>query len=111
MANSTSGKNRFIPRNLKLKDSDYLSQSKFGGHLQSATIGDKLKALCNEIGLTGIRIGSHTLRKTWAFHQWKDFGVPLVVIMRRLNPKHNLEYDAYLWCNVPKTAALLVPPN
>ncbi len=79
----------------KLRDFDYLFQSKFGGHLQSATIGDKLKALCNDIGLTGIRIGSHTLRKTWAFHQWKDFGVPLVVIMRRLNhsdPKITMDY-------------------
>jgi len=45
--------------------------------------------------LTGIRIGGHTLRKTWAFHQWKDFGVPLVVIMRRLNhsdPKITMDY-------------------
>ena len=63
--------------------------------MQSATIGDMLKALCNEIGLTGIRIGSHTLRKIWAFHQWKKSGVPLVVIMRRLNdsdPKITMDY-------------------
>ena len=63
--------------------------------MQSATIGDKLKALCNEIGLTGIRIGSYTLRKTRAFHQWKDFNVLLVVIMRRLNhydPKITMDY-------------------
>jgi integrase len=71
-------------RKSKLKDSDYLFKSRFGGPLQSATIGDKLQQLCKRVGIKDVRIGSHTSRKTWGYHQHKN-GTSLPVIMIRFN--------------------------
>ena len=38
-----------------------------------------VKRWCNEAGLKG-NYGSHTLRKTWGFHQRKTFGKPLSLL-------------------------------
>jgi integrase len=68
----------------KLKPEDFLFPSRFGGHLQSSTIGDKLQQLCKRVGIRDVRIGSHTPRKTWGYHQHKN-GTSLPVIMMRFN--------------------------
>jgi integrase len=71
-------------RKSKLKDSDFLFKSRCGGPLQSATIGDKLQKICKRVGIRDVRIGRHTPRKTWDYHQHKN-GTSLLVIMMRFN--------------------------
>ncbi len=56
----------------------------------------KVKRWCREINLTKGNYGSHTLRKTWAFHQYKTFKTPLPVIMECLNHSSQKQTLAYI---------------
>jgi integrase len=53
-----------------------------------------VKTWCRRVGLKG-NYGSHTLRKTWGYHQRATFGTELSVIMQALghtNPKDTMRY-------------------
>ncbi|MEO1192924.1 MAG: tyrosine-type recombinase/integrase [Pseudomonadota bacterium] len=51
------------------------------GALQVSTMTNGVKAWCAAAGLTG-SYGSHTLRKTWGYHQRKTFGKALSLLTR-----------------------------
>ena len=56
---------------------DYLFMSQRGsGHLTVSSIHRLVKSWCRSINLRG-NYGSHTLRKTWGYHQHSTFGVSL----------------------------------
>ena len=44
-----------------------------------------VKKWCQEINLTNINVGAHTLRKTHAYQMRKRFGISWEVISKRLN--------------------------
>ena len=76
-----------------LKDTDYLLTGK-RGRLTVPSLNLKVKSWCRAINLRG-RYGSHTLRKTWGYHQHHTFHQPLPVLMVCFNhssQKQTLDY-------------------
>lgn len=57
---------------------------KGGGAMTVSSLNHLVKKWCKDVGLAG-NFGSHTLRKTWAFIQYRVFGTDLVIISRELN--------------------------
>ena len=62
------------------QDGDYLFQSQRRHVLTVPSVHKLVKAWCSEINLKG-NYGSHTLRKTWGYHQRVTFGVDLPRLM------------------------------
>ncbi len=62
------------------KDHEPLFRTNRGGSISIPYFNNLVKQWCGEVGLKG-RYGSHTLRKTWGFHQRKSFHVPLPILM------------------------------
>lgn len=57
---------------------------KGGGKIGVTSLNHMVKKWCADVGLKG-HYGSHTLRKTWAFIQYRIFGTDLAVVSRELN--------------------------
>ena len=49
--------------------------------LTAGTLTSMVKGWCADVGLRG-NYGSHTLRKTWGYHQRKTFGQPTTLLTR-----------------------------
>jgi len=64
----------------KPHDDDYLFQSQRRDVLTVPSVHKLVKSWCSEINLKG-NYGSHTLRKTWGYHQRVTFGVDLPRLM------------------------------
>jgi integrase len=62
------------------KDTDYLFQSQRRAVLTVPSVHRLVKGWCSEINLKG-NYGSHTVRKTWGYHQRVTFGVDLPRLM------------------------------
>ena len=74
-------------------DDDYLFIGQ-RGKLTVSYVNRLVKTWVKFAGLNG-QYGSHTLRKTWAFHQYKSFGVDIATLMEALNhssPRQTLTY-------------------
>ena len=69
----------------KLPD-EYLFRSRKGRNypLTTFAVTQMMQKWCDSIGLK-INAGAHTMRKTWAYQQRKQFGTPWEVIAKRLN--------------------------
>ena len=63
----------------KFKDEDYLFTGQ-RGVLTVPTVNQKVKSWCKAINLKG-NYGSHSLRKTWGYHQRVTFGTDLPRLM------------------------------
>ncbi len=75
-------------------DGDYLFQSQRRDVLTVPSVHKLVKGWCGEINLKG-NYGSHTLRKTWGYHQRVTFGVDLPRLMVCFNhstQRQTLEY-------------------
>ena len=68
---------------------------KTGKALQSKSITSLVKSWCLDIGLKG-RYGSHTLRKTWGYHQRKTFNAQTAVLTRAYGHKSEWQTLQYL---------------
>lgn len=66
-----------------------------GGVLLVSTVNRLVKSWCATINLRG-NYGSHTLRKTWGYHQRKTFGVGLPELMVAFNHTTQRQTLAYL---------------
>jgi len=68
------------------QDGDYLFKSRKGGNrpISVGMVNRLVKGWCRGINLRG-NYGSHTLRKTWGYHQRVRFGVDFALICRRFN--------------------------
>jgi integrase len=64
--------------------SEYLFQSRKGGHISSQSVGRLVKTWCKDINLAG-NYGAHTLRKTWGYHQRINHGVGFEILCKRYN--------------------------
>jgi len=74
-------------------DKDYLFTGQ-RGVLTVPTVNAKVKSWCRAINLS-IRAGSHTLRKSWGYHQRKTFKTDLPTLMVCFNhstQKQTLDY-------------------
>ncbi len=65
------------------------------GVLTVPSVSGMVKDWCRMVGLKG-NYGSHTLRKTWAYHQYKTFGVPVPIMMKCLNHSSERQTLAYI---------------
>lgn len=65
-------------------DQDFLFKSRRGAVLTVPSVHRLVKGWCREINLKG-NYGSHTLRKTWGYHQRVTFGVGLPELMVAFN--------------------------
>ena len=59
------------------------------------TVNSKVKAWCRAVNLKG-NYGSHTLRKTWGYHQFRAFGVPLPFLMTCFSHRKESQTLEYL---------------
>ena len=76
------------------QDIDHLFQSQRRHVLTVPSVHKLVKSWCSEINLKG-NYGSHTLRKTWGYHQRVTFGVDLPRLMVCFNhstQKQTLDY-------------------
>lgn len=65
-----------------------------GDTLRVSTVSRMVKDWCREAGLKG-NYGSHTLRKTWGYHQRKLMNVPVPILMEAFghtSQKQTLDY-------------------
>ena len=86
-----------IQRLLKSKeysDEDYLFTGQ-RGVLTVPTVNQKVKSWCKTINLNG-NYGSHSLRKTWGYHQRVSFGTDLPTLMECFNHSTQKQTLAYL---------------
>jgi len=75
-------------------DGDYLFKSRKSKCLTVPSLSCKVKKWCRELNLKG-NFASHSLRKSWAYHQRVTFGVDLPTLMMCLNhscQKQTLDY-------------------
>lgn len=75
-------------------DMDYLFTGQ-RGVLTVPTVNAKVKSWCRTINLKG-NWGSHSLRKTWGYHQRVTFGVDLPTLMEIFNHSTQKQTLAYL---------------
>jgi integrase len=75
-------------------DKDYLFKGQ-RGILTVPTVNLNVKAWCRAINLKG-NFGSHTLRKTWGYHQRVSFGTDLPTLMTCFNHSTQRQTLAYL---------------
>lgn len=76
------------------EDKDYLFQSQRRDVLTVPSVHKLVKTWCGEINLKG-NYGSHTLRKTWGYHQRVTFGVDLprlMVCFNHITQRQILDY-------------------
>ena len=77
----------------KAKPDNYLFYSKRAEVLRTYTVTNMVKKWCKAVGLKG-NYGSHTLRKTWGYWQYKR-GTPLPLLMtafKHSTQEQTLEY-------------------
>ena len=78
------------------KDSDYLFQgSRSGTKLTVPYFSGLVKSWCIKINLKG-NYASHTLRKTWGYHQRKTFKVDIPILMACFNHSTQKQTFDYL---------------
>jgi len=73
---------------------EYLFKSRRGDRLTVSSVHRLVKGWCRDINLQG-NYGSHTLRKTWGYHQRVTFGMGLPELMVAFNhstQKQTLDY-------------------
>ena len=75
-------------------DEDYLFTGQ-RGRLTVPTVNAKVKSWCKTINLKG-NFGSHSLRKTWGYHQRVTFGTDLPTLMECFNHSTQKQTLAYL---------------
>lgn len=78
----------------RLVDDDYLFRSRYGGPISVSYLNTLVKKWCKTIRLQG-NYGSHTLRKTWGYHQRKYNNQQLPVLMEAFGhttQRQTLEY-------------------
>lgn len=65
------------------------------GRITVESLNAVIKKVCKDVGLTG-NYGSHTLRKTWGYHQRVTFGAGLPELMEAFNHSSQRQTLRYL---------------
>ncbi len=101
-----TGKYKRFPLNQKLRDllENYLDGQKISskplfmgkklGRLHRSQVYRFLKKACNEVGITNINIGTHTMRKSFGYFFYKQYNdvVLLQKILNHSSPSTTLRY-------------------
>lgn len=82
-------------RDYRPADGLLFPSGKGGGEMSVSTLNNMVKMWCFRAGIRG-NFGSHTMRKTWAYIQYKVFGTSLELISRELNHSSMRTTYAYL---------------
>jgi len=69
---------------IMLDDADPLFKSRKGSSLSIPSVNRLVKSWCQQLNLKG-NYGSHSLRKTWGYHQRVTFGADLPTLMTCFN--------------------------
>jgi len=77
------------------KDSQPLFRNRDGGRLAVESIIRLVKSWCSSVGLEG-NYSSHTLRKTWGYHQRVQFGVDIPTLMEAFGHSSQKQTLTYL---------------
>ena len=78
------------------KNEDWLFASRKGaGQLEVSSLNALVKSWCREINLKG-KYGTHSLRKTFGYHQRVRFGMGTALLMKIFNHKSEGQTLAYL---------------
>lgn len=85
-------------------DEDFLFWSQQGQVLQVPTVTNMVKRWCVGAGLRG-NYGSHSLRKTWGFWQYKR-GTPLPLLMEAFGHQTQQQTMAYLCIQAKEVAQI-----
>jgi integrase len=88
----------------RFEDSDFLFWSQQGQVLRVPTVTNMVKRWCVNAGLKG-NYGSHTLRKTWGFWQYKR-GTPLPLLMEAFGHQTQQQTLAYLCIQAKEVAQI-----
>jgi len=88
-----------------LKSKAPLFPSQKGGVLGVPALCNLVKKWCYDTGLEG-NFGSHTLRKTWGYHQRFNFGSPIPLLMKAYGHSSERETLRYLGIQASEVAAL-----
>ncbi len=92
-------------RSLRQADDDsYLFHSRFGTVLTVPTVTNLVKGWCGAVGLKG-NYGSHTMRKTWGWWQYKR-GKPVPLLMEAYGHTTQKQTLDYLCIQAEDVAAL-----
>ncbi len=92
-------------RSLRQADDDsYLFYSRFGAVLTVPTVTNLVKGWCGAVGLKG-NYGSHTMRKTWGWWQYKR-GKPVPLLMEAYGHTTQKQTLDYLCIQAEDVAAL-----
>jgi integrase len=84
----------YIATRLNPSSSDYLFMGE-RGKMTTSFLTRLVKTWVKSVGVTG-NYSTHTLRKTWAYHQFKTFNVRLAVLMTALNHSSERQTLAYI---------------
>jgi hypothetical protein len=76
------------------EDDDYLFKSQ-RGKLIVPSLHRLVNKWCDAVGLTG-KYGSHTLRKTWGYHQYHTFGTDISKLVKVFNHSSQKQTKDYL---------------
>jgi len=82
-----------------------LFPSQKGGTLGVPALCNLVKKWCAETELEG-NFGSHTLRKTWGYHQRTSFGSPIPLLMKAYGHSSESETLRYLGIQASEVSAL-----
>lgn len=88
---------------LDAKDTKPLFRNRDGGKLTVESVIRLVKGWCEKVGLDG-NYSSHTLRKTWGYHQRVQFGVDIPTLMEAFGHSTQKQTLTYL-CITPDEIA------
>ncbi len=91
-------------RSRKYEPEDFLFFSRWGDRLGVPEVSRKVKAWCRDIRLDG-NYGSHSLRKTWGFWQYKR-GTPIPLLMEAFGHQTQRQTMAYLGIQAMEVAQI-----
>ncbi len=75
-----------------------------------SSVNRLVKKWCREVGLQG-HYGSHTLRKTWGYHQRIDNAAPLPLLMKAYGHTTEMQTLTYLYIQEQEISSLYMEMN
>jgi len=80
-------------------DDEHLFQSQRGGPLNKHSLGRLITSWCSAVNLKG-NYGSHSLRKTWGYHQYFTFHTSIHNVMKSFGHENYVDTLDYLLINI-----------
>ena len=85
----------------------HLFQNRDGGQISTQYINQFMKRACKEVGLQG-NYGSHTLRKTWGYHQYRQYNAKITDLVWCFNHKTEQQTMDYLGLSIEEMGKLFM---